>query len=211
MDSGKSVSSREDSASQVRHEHVYRIRGRHFNLKQRRYIIGPFTCDFGLQNATQALPGTGGKAHAAEMSQGTEDHDGSGGGGGPDDGASEQDASDKEDSDEAEVIEQKSESGRKRKRKVLEAGSNAVAHALVKRCMPLWMRDAIGPSMGDNPSNTQRSAIAINAVKLFQMTNLDDFTKGKDPVFEQRMKDCANQADKVLQSLLRVCCAFHVP
>jgi hypothetical protein len=77
--------------------------------------------------------------------------------------------------------------------------------------MGLWMRDAIGPLMGETPANAQRNAIAIAAVKQFNIKNLDDFTQGNDPKFEKRMKDCANQADKVLQSLLRVCYIFHVP
>jgi hypothetical protein len=166
-----------------------------------------------LQAATQLSPGTGSSAEAAEDAQGTEDsdHDGCDGGGCTDDGASEHDGSDKDDSDGAEDNEQKSGSGRKRKRKLVHTGSDAVAHALVKRCMGLWMRDAIGPWIGESPANAQRNAIAITAVKQFNIKNLDDFTQCNDPKFENRMKDCANQADKVLQSLLRVCDAFHVP
>jgi hypothetical protein len=72
------------------------------------------------------------------------------------------------------------------------------------------MRDAIGPFMGETPANAQRNAIAIAAVKQFNIKNLDGFTQGNDPKFEKRMKDCANQADKVLQSLLQICYAFHV-
>jgi hypothetical protein len=119
-------------------------------------------------------PGTGSLAEAAEEAQGTEDLDGGDGGGGTDDGASEHDGFDKDDSDGAEDNEQKSGSGQKRKRKLLHTGSNAVAHALVKRCMGLWMRDAIGPSMGESPASAQRNVIAIVAVKQFNMKYLDD-------------------------------------
>ncbi len=196
-DSHGSVSSREDSASQVRHEHVYRIR--EFYFKERsRYIIGPWTCTFVLQAATQVSPGTGISAEAAEEAQGTEDNACGDGGIESDDEASEHHDSDKDDSD---GTEKKSESGQKRYRKLLQSGSNAVAHALVRRCMGLWMRDAIGPLMGEGPANAQRNAIAIEAVKQFNINDLNDFTRGKDPTFEKRLKDCATQADKVLQSL----------
>jgi hypothetical protein len=163
-----------------------------------------------LQAATQVSPGTGSSTKAAEEAQGTEDNAGGDGGTETDDGASEHDGSDKDDSDGTEDKEQKSGSGRKRYRKILHTCSNAVAHALVKRCMGLWMRDAIGPLTGEGPANAQRNAIAIAAVKQFNIKDLHDFTQGKDPKFEKHMKDCANQADKVLQSLLRVRYAFHV-
>ncbi len=72
------------------------------------------------------------------------------------------------------------------------------------------MRDAISPLIGEGPANAQRNVIAIGAVKQFNIEDLDSFTQGKDPKFEKRMKDYASQADKVLQSLLRVRYAFHV-
>jgi hypothetical protein len=64
--------------------------------------------------------------------------------------------------------------------------------------------------MGVGPANAQRNTIAIAAVKQFNIKDLHDFTQGTGLKFEKRMKDCANQADKVLQSLLRVRYAFHV-
>ncbi len=67
---GKSVPSREDGASQVRHEHVYRIRGLYFK-ELSRYIVGIWTFNFVLQAATQVSPGTGSSAEAAEEAQGT--------------------------------------------------------------------------------------------------------------------------------------------
>ncbi len=80
-------------------------------------------------------PGTGSAAETAEEAPRTEDHDGGDGGSCTDDGASEHDGSDKDDSDGAEDNEQKSGSGRKRKRKLLHTCSNAVANALVKQCI----------------------------------------------------------------------------
>ncbi len=205
-DSHESVSSREDGASQVRHEHFYRIQ--EFYLKERsRYIIGPWTYTFVLQAATQVSPGTGISAEAAKEAQGTEDNAGSDGGIEIDDDDAEHHDSDKDDID---GTDKKTEWGQKRYRKLLHSGSNAVAHALVKRCMGLWMLDAIGPLMGEGPASAQRNAIAIQAIKQFNIRNLHDFTQGKDPSFEKRLKDCATQADKVLQSLLRVRYAFHV-
>jgi len=204
-DSHESVSSREDCASQVRHEHVYRMR--EFYFKERsRYIIGPWTYTFVLQAATQVSPGTGISAEAAEEAQGTEDNAGGDGGNETDDDDEEHHDSDKYDSD---GTEKKAESGQKRYRKFLHSGSNAVAHALVKRCMGLWLRDAIGPLMGEGPATAQRNAIAIQAIKQFKIRDLHDFTQGKDPKMERRLKDCATQADKVLQSLRRVRYAFH--
>jgi hypothetical protein len=148
-----------------------------------------------LQAATQVSPGTGSSAEAAKEAQGTKDNAGGDGGAETDDGASEYDGSDKADSDGTEDKEQKSGSGRKRYRKLLHTGSNAVAHALMKRCMGLCMRDAIGPLMEEGPANAQRNAIAIAAVEQFNIKDLHDFTQCKDPKFEKRMKDCANQAD----------------
>ncbi len=98
-----------------------------FYFKERsRYIIGPWTCNFVLQAATQVSPGTDSSAEAAEEAQGTEDYAGGDGSIDTDDGASEHDGSDKDDSDGTEDKEQKSGSGRKRYRKLLHTGSNAV-------------------------------------------------------------------------------------
>jgi hypothetical protein len=153
---------------------------REFYFKERsRYIIGPWTYTFVLQAATQVSPGTGISAEAAEEAQGTENNAGGDGGIETDDDDEEHHDSDKYDSD---GTEKKAESGQKRYRKLLHSGSNAVAHALVKRCMGLWMRDAIGPLMGEGPATAQRNAIAIQAIKQFKIRDLHDFTV----IFTQR-------------------------
>ena len=105
--SGESVTSREDGASQVRHEHVYRIREFYFK-ECSRYIIGPWTYTFVLQAATQVSPGTGISAEAAEEAQGTENNAGGDGGNETDDDDEEHHDSDKYDSD---GTEKKAESG----------------------------------------------------------------------------------------------------
>ncbi len=87
----------------------------------------------------------------------------------------------------------------------LPQGSNKVAHSLVKKCMALWVHDAIGPSMGDGAAESRRFAIVQETVDRFklQIENVDDL-KG-------RLKDCACNADKVHIALLCVRYAYHAP
>ena len=94
-----------------------------------------------------------------------------------------------------------------KKKRNLPSGSNKEAHALVKRCMPLWMGDQIGPSMGEGISDRRRNELideAINRFKLRQYSNIED-------PLRNRLKACAVNADKVQIALLRVRFAFHAP
>ena len=98
-------------------------------------------------------------------------------------------------------------SSQAKKKRNLPSGSNKEAHALVKRCMPLWMGDQIGPSMGEGISDRRRNELideAINRFKLRQYSNI------ADPL-RNRLKACAVNADKVQIALLRVRFAFHAP
>ncbi len=96
-----------------------------------------------------------------------------GGGGEGEEGEEEGEEEGDEDEDDDDEVEDKAVAasqapakGKPRKKKQ-RAGSNAEAHALVKRCMALWMRDAMGPAMGEPPSNTKRNELAKDAISRF--------------------------------------------
>ena len=88
----------------------------------------------------------------------------------------------------------------------LPQGSNKVAHSLVKKCMPLWVRDGIGPSMGDGPAEARRMAIVHETIDRFHLKKIED-----DDGLSGRLKDCACNADKVHIALLCVRYAYHAP
>ena len=94
-----------------------------------------------------------------------------------------------------------------KKKRNLPAGSNKEAHALVKRCMPLWMGDQIGPSMGEFISDRRRNELIDEAINRFKMTQYSKI----DDSLRNRLKACAVNADKVRIALLRVRFAFHAP
>ena len=104
------------------------------------------------------------------------------------------------------------EKGKKRKRNQ-NPGSNAEAHKIVKRCAVLWMRDPIGPTIGDTTANTRRTELAREGARIFKVAGMDQFVNNTDADsgvfinFEKRLKDCANQACKVRKPLFRACYA----
>jgi hypothetical protein len=71
----------------------------------------------------------------------------------------------------------------------------------------LCNRSFAGRNSSKHPEKRDRNCSS----QAIQHKNLYDFTQGNDPKVEKRMKDYANQVDKVLQSLLRVCYAVYVP
>lgn len=194
-----------EAASQVRIEHFYRIRRVYFKQRSRYIINGLLTCDFVLQALTQGskapVTDRGDAAPSNEDGNGGAGEDGDGGAGehGDGDGGAAEDTA----SDSGEEI-----SGQQAKKKRnLPAGSNKEAHALVKRCMPLWMGDQIGPSMGEGISDRRRNELIDEAINRFKMTQYSKI----DDSLRNRLKACAVNADKVRIALLRVRFAFHAP
>ena len=102
------------------------------------------------------------------------------------------------------------EKGKKRKRNQ-NPGSNAEAHKIVKRCAVLWMRDPIGPTMGEATANKRRMELAKEGARRFKVAGMDQLLSYTDEDlaknFEKRLKDCATTADKVRKALIRACYA----
>ena len=176
------------------------------------YIIGQSTCVFARQAATQAMgsgderPGGSGTAQGPAEGVGDEGDEGGGG--------NDRESSDEEDDVEADFADesQTGSAGKRKKRKRNQKrGSNAEAHRLVKRCAVLWMRDPIGPSMGDSTANSRRSELAREAIRIFKVTGMDQFLNNTDTELvkntDKRLKDCATTADKVRKALFRACYA----
>ena len=97
--------------------------------------------------------------------------------------------------------------GQKKKRKrSLPAGSNVEAHDLMNKAMILWVGDPIGPNMGEAPTNTRRNHLAAEAMRIFDISaykaKVQAFREGKDAQLEERLRACANTADKVRIVLL---------
>ena len=102
-----------------------------------------------------------------------------------------------------------SHGGQKKKRKrSLPAGSNAEAHDLMNKAMILWVGDPIGPNMGEAPTNSRRNHLALKAIRIFDIPGFKSkaqaFLEGNEPKLEERLRDCANSADKVRIVLIRV-------
>ena len=104
------------------------------------------------------------------------------------------------------------EKGKKRKRNQ-KRGSNAEAHRLVKRCAVLWMRDQIGPTMGEATATSRRIDLAREGAHRFKVagTSMHQFLNYTDAdlvqKFEKRLKACATTADKVRKALIQACYA----
>ncbi len=85
----------------------------------------------------------------------------------------------------------------------------------MNKVMILWVGDPIGPNMGEAPSNSRRNHLAAKAMRIFDISNYkakaQAFLEGKDAQLEDRLRACANTADKVRIVLHRVFFAFHVP
>ena len=151
-------------------------------------------------------PGSSGTAQSPTEGDGNEGVNGGGG--------SERECGNEYDDDEDDNFDGSqtgsAEKGKKRKRNSTP-GSNAEAHKLVKRCAVLWMRDSVGPTMGDSTANTRRSELAREAIRMFQVAGMDQFLNKTDAElvkkFDKRLKDCATTADKVRKALFRACYA----
>ena len=151
-------------------------------------------------------PGSSGAAQGPTEVVGNEGEEGGGG--------SERESGDENDDDEADFPDESqtgsAEKGKKRKRNH-NPGSNAEAHKIVKRCAVMWMRDPIGPTMGDTTANTRRTELAREGARIFKVAGADQFVNHTDADvfknFEKRLKDCANQACKVRRALFRACFA----
>ena len=169
-------------------------------------MYGPLTCDFVLQASTQD------QASAAEaqtresppaVDGGDKGGEGGGGGGGRGCGVDEEESGADGGRGRVALADESSSEceddshGPKRKRR-LPPGSNGQAHSVAKRCMPLWMRDAIGPAMAESPSDSDRFSLVLDALSRYKM-KVDDV---EDLNFKKRMKDCASNADKVRIALL---------
>ena len=186
--------------SQVRNDCVFSAAG----------VSSALTCVFARQAPTQAVgsgderPGSSGTAQGPTEGGGNEVVDGGGG------SEREGDNDDDEDGILDESQTGSTEKGKKRKRNQTP-GSNAEAHKLVKRCAVLWMRDPVGPSMGDSTVNTRRSELAREAIRMFKVAGMDQFLNNTDAEvvkkFDKRLKDCATTADKVRKVLFRACYA----
>ena len=164
-------------------------------------IIGPLISgNFLLQAAAQA----GGENE--------DERDEEGDGGGDDDGEEEEDvdcsqAEQAEDAPSSQLTPGEGEQKKKKKRKrSLPAGSNAEAHDLMNKVMILWVGDPIGPNMGEAPTNTRRNHLAAEAMRIFNISaykaKVQAFREGKDAQLEERLRACANTADKVRIVLL---------
>ena len=164
-------------------------------------MYGPLTCDFVLQASTQDQASAA-EAQPRESPPAVDggDKGGEGGGGG---GADEEESGADGGRGRVALADESSSEceddshGPKRKRR-LPPGSNGQAHSVAKRCMPLWMRDAIGPAMAESPSDSERFSLVLDALSRYKM-KVDDV---EDLNFKKRMKDCASNADKVRIALL---------
>jgi hypothetical protein len=186
--------------SQVRNDCVFSAAG----------VSSALTCVFARQAPTQAVgsgderPGSSGTAQGPTEGGGNEGVDGGGG--------SEREGDNDDDEDGILDESQTGSTGKGKKRKRNQTpGSNAEAHKLVKRCAVLWMRDPVGPSMGDSTVNTRRSELAREAIRMFKVAGMDQFLNNTDAEvvkkFDRRLKDCAATADKVRKVLFRACYA----
>ncbi len=151
-------------------------------------------------------PGSSGTAQMATEGGGNEGVDGGGGSG--------RECGNETDDDEDDILDASqtgsAEKGKKRKRNQ-NPGSNAEAHKIVKRCAVLWMRDPIGPTMGEATANKRRMELAREGARRFKVAGMDQLLSYTDADlvknFEKRLKDCATTADKVRKALIRACYA----
>jgi hypothetical protein len=173
------------------------------------------TCVFELQASTQAVdsgeirPGSSCSAQGPTEGGGNEGGNEGGGGSEIESGGTEDDID--EDGASLDAFQTGSAvKGKKRKRNQ-NPGSNAEAHKIVKRCAVLWMRDPIGPTMGEATANKRRMELAREGARRFKVAGMDQLLSYTDAdlvkFFEKRLKDCATTADKVRKALIRACYA----
>ena len=171
------------------------------------------TCVFELQAPTQAVdsgekrPGSSGSAQGPTEGGENEGVEASGG--------SENESGDNEDDIDEDDIPDESQTGSaekgKNRKRNQTPGSNAEAHKIVKRCAVLWMRDPIGPIMGEATSNSRRIELAREGARRFKVAGMDQLSNYTDAdlvqKFEKRLKACATTADKVRKALIQACYA----
>ena len=105
------------------------------------------------------------------------------------------------------------EKGKKRKRKQ-NPGSNAEAHKIVKRCAVLWMRDPIGPTMGEATANSRRIELAREGASHIQSRRCGSVCKQHRRRCFQKFREateglCESSMQGTETSFSSLLCTYH--